>query len=314
LNYYTPVICTLSALLTACGAGGVSGSGGGSSSTLAPFVKFSSIALPGAVQINGSSQQVVYVYNTSISRVTSISAVTPFISGASYVGTYDSNGLTTKAALTSALGTTITVDTGAGGVISNLAAFPNVNVGISANKQDYVLSGRPQSPDWGWDYQTFGVWTTGAGTGTGTVGVASIGAETAASAIPVSGTGNFVGASGGRYVDSTGVNTFVGSDMTATANFGTRSIAFATTNTRTSTDLITPSSNTNLNSSGTLSYSAWVNQFTGVISTVGGGASNVAMTGTATGKFYGPTAQEIGGTFAVTGGGAAYFGAFGGKR
>jgi hypothetical protein len=38
------------------------------------------------------------------------------------------------------------------------------------------------------------------------------------------------------------------------------------------------------------------------------------MTGVATGKFYGPTAQEIGGTFAVTGGGASYFGAFGGKR
>jgi hypothetical protein len=286
----------------------VSGSGGGSSSTLAPFVKFSSIALPGAVKINGSSQQDRYDFNTGTP------VVTPFDSRASYVGTYDANGLTTKVALTSALGTTITVDTAAGGVISNLAAFPNVNVGISANKQDYVLSGRPQSPDWDWDYQTFGVWTTGAGTGAGTVGVASVGAETAASAIPVSGTGNFVGASGGRYVDSTGVNTFVGSDMTATANFGTRSIAFATTNTRTSTDLITPSSNTNLNSSGTLSYSAWVNQFTGVISTVGGGASNAAMTGIATGKFYGPTAQEIGGTFAVTGSGAAYFGAFGGKQ
>ena len=304
------MICTLTALLTACG--GESGSGGGSSSTLAPFVKFTSIAVPGAVQINGSSQQVDYVFNTGTSRVTSISAVTPFISGSSFVGTYDSNGLTTKAALTSALGTTITVDTAAGGVISYLAAFPNVTVGISANSQDYVLSARPQS--FGWDYQTFGVWTTGAGTGTGTVGVASIGAETAGSAVPVSGTGNFVGASGGRYVDSTGVNTFVGSDMTATANFGTRSIAFATTSTRTSTDLITSTSNTNLNSSGTLSYSAWVNQFTGVISTVGGGASNVAMTGTATGKFYGPTAQEIGGTFAVTRGGAAYFGAFGGKR
>ena len=308
MSYYFPVICTLSVLLTACGGGG----GGGSSSTLAPFVKFSSIAVPGVVQINGSSQQVDYVYNTGTKRVTSISAVTPFDSRASYVGTYDSNGLTTKAALTSAAGTTIAADTAAGGVISYLAAFPNVAVGISANSQDYVLSANPKSYDW--DYQTFGVWTTGAGTGSGTVGVASFGVETPSSAIPVSGTVNFVGASGGRYVDSTGVNNFVGSDMSATANFGTRSITFATTNTRTSTDLITSSINTNLNTSGTLSYSAWVNQFTGVISSVGGGASNAAMTGVATGKFYGPTAQEIGGTFAVTGGGAAYFGAFGGKR
>ena len=308
MSYYFPVICTLSVLLTACGGGG----GGGSSSTLAPFVKFSSIAVPGVVQINGSSQQVDYVYNTGTKRVTSISAVTPFDSRASYVGTYDSNGLTTKAALTSAAGTTIAADTAAGGVISYLAAFPNVAVGISANSQDYVLSANPKSYDW--DYQTFGVWTTGAGTGSGTVGVASFGVETPSSAIPVSGTVNFVGASGGRYVDSTGVNNFVGSDMSATANFGTRSITFATTNTRTSTDLITSSINTNLNTRGTLSYSAWVNQFTGVISSVGGGASNAAMTGVATGKFYGPTAQEIGGTFTVTGGGAAYLGAFGGKR
>ena len=312
MNYYFPVICTLSVLLTACLSGGASGGGGGSSSTLAPFVKFSSIAVPGVVQINGSSQQVDYVYNTGTKTVTSISAVTPFDSRASYVGTYDSNGLTTKAALTSAAGTTITVDAATGGVISYLAAFPNVAVGISANSQDYFLSAKPKSYDW--DYQTFGVWTTGAGTGSGTVGVASFGVETPSSAIPVSGTVNFVGISSGRYIGSTGVDTFVGSDMTATANFGTRSITFATTNTRTSTDLISPTSNSNLNTSGTLSYSAWVNQFTGVISSAGGGASNAAMTGAATGKFYGPTAQEIGGTFAVTGGGAAYFGAFGGKR
>jgi hypothetical protein len=302
------VICTLSALLTACGGGG----GGGSSATLAPFVKFSSIAVPGAVQINGSSQQVDYTYNNGTRRITSISAVTPFTSGATYVGTYDSNGLTTKAALTSATGTPLTVDTTSGGVISYLAAFPNVSVGISANRLDYVLSARPQA--YNWDYQTFGVWETGSSTGIGTVGAATIGAETPGSAIPVSGTGNFAGVSGGRYADSTGATTFVGSDMYATVNFATRSIGFSTTFTRTSTDLISSTSNTNLNTSGTLTYSAGVNQFTGAISSVGGGASNVAMTGTATGKFYGPTAQEIGGTFAVSGGGAAYLGAFGGKR
>ena len=312
MNCCFPVICTFSVLLTACASGGASGGGGGNYSTLAPFIKFSSIVVPGVVQINGSSQQVDYVYNTDTKRVTSISAATPFIPGASYVGTYDSNGLTTKAALTSATGTTITVDTATGGVISFSGAFPKVAAGISANSENFVLSAQPKSYDW--DYQTFGVWTTGAGSGTGTVGVATIGAETAGAAIPVSGTGNFVGASGGRYVDSTGVNNFVGSDMTATANFGTRSITFTTTNTRTSTDLISSSGNSNLNTSGTLSYSAWVNQFTGVISSVGGGASNAAMTGVATGKFYGPTAQEIGGTFTVTGGGAAYLGSFGGKR
>jgi hypothetical protein len=39
------------------------------------------------------------------------------------------------------------------------------------------------------------------------------------------------------------------------------------------------------------------------------------MTGTAKGRFYGPSAQEIGGTFSVTGAGVqSYGGAFGGAR
>jgi hypothetical protein len=309
MRYYLAVICTLSVALTACGG---DGGGAGSSATLAPFIKFSSIVRPGTYQINGSSQQVDYTYNTGTATVSSISAATPFSSGASFVGTENADGLLTKAVLTSATGTNITVDTARGDLIGYLTAFPSINIGATANGRDSMLFVNPNAN--GWDYQSFGVWTTGAGTGSGTAGVVSLGAETAGSAIPVSGTATFTGISGGQYVDSTGTSTFVGSNMTATTNFGTRSIAFATTDTLTSTNLQTSTSNANLNTSGTLSYSAGVNQFTGAVSSVGGGASNVAMTGTATGKFYGPTAQEIGGTFAVSGGGAGYLGAFGGKR
>ena len=269
--------------------------------------------MPGTIQINGSSQQVSYIYNTGTQKVTSLSAVTPFASTASYVGTYAADGATTKAVMTSASGTAITIDTTKGDTIGYLRAFPNIAVGVTSNRQDFVLSASPST--YGWDYQTFGVWTTGGGTGNGTAGVASVGAETSGSAIPVSGTGSFTGFSGGRYVDSTGADFYVGSNMTATTNFGTRSIAFATTGSSTSADLSTSTSNPNLNTSGTLTYSAGVNQFTGALTSVGGGVSNAAMTGNATGKFYGPTAQEIGGTFAVSGGGTTgYLGAFGGKR
>jgi hypothetical protein len=60
---------------------------------------------------------------------------------------------------------------------------------------------------------------------------------------------------------------------------------------------------------GTLTYSAGANQFTGNVATTGG------LTGTATGRFYGPTAQEIGGTFGIAGAGVTpYGGALGGKR
>jgi hypothetical protein len=38
------------------------------------------------------------------------------------------------------------------------------------------------------------------------------------------------------------------------------------------------------------------------------------MTGNAGGQFYGPSAQEIGGVFAVKAGNYGYIGGFGGKR
>jgi hypothetical protein len=253
-----------------------------------------------------------YTYNTSTQKVTSLSAATPFASTASYVGTYAADGSTTKAVLTSATGTTITIDTANGGQFLSAGNFA---AGVTANDQDFVLSAIPQA--FGWDYQTFGVWTTGQGTASGTAGVATVGAETAGLSIPASGTGAFTGVSVGAYVDSTGSNTLVQSEMTSTANFGTRSVAFSTTNTR---DFFSNANLSMLNTSGTLNYDPGVNKFTGAVSTVGGGDARgttavVPMTGTATGKFYGPTAQEIGGTFAVSGGGTTgYLGAFGGKR
>ncbi len=306
MRYKLALGLALPIVLTACGGGG------GSSSTLAPFVKFSSIAVPGSVRINGSSQEATYTFNTGTQRVTSVSGATPFTSGATYDATYNSSSNLTKVVFNSAVGTNVTIDTSLGGVFGILAAFPNIAFGVTANDQNYALIAREAA--FGWDYQSFGVWTTGGGTGSGTVGAATVGAETAGSAIPVSSTGSYVGVSGGRYVDSSGVPFFTASDMTATANFGTRSIAFSTSNTVTSTDLTSATANSNLNMSGTLSYSAGVNQFTGSVTSVGGGPSNAAMSGTATGKFYGPTAQEIGGTFGLSNGSTAYLGGFGGKR
>jgi hypothetical protein len=299
-------------VLAACG-GGSGGGGAGSSATLAPFVKFSSIAVPGSVRINGSSQEATYTFNTGTQRVTSVSGATPFASGATYDATYNANGgFPTKVVFNSATGTNITIDTALGDTFGRLAAFPNVEFGVTADEQSLVLASSAAA--YGWDYQAFGVWDTSGGTGSGTVGAVTVGAETAGAAIPLSGTGSFVGVSGGQYVNSSGEPFYTGSDMTATANFGARSIAFATSNTATSTDLTSATANANLNMAGTLSYSAGVNQFTGSVTSVGGGPSNAAMSGTAAGKFYGPTAQEIGGTFGLSNGSTGYLGAFGGKR
>jgi len=69
------------------------------------------------------------------------------------------------------------------------------------------------------------------------------------------------------------------------------------------------SANTALDLTGSLSYNAGSNQFTGNVNNTGS-----TLTGTATGRFYGPAAQEIGGTFGLTGSAGYYGGGFGAKK
>jgi hypothetical protein len=62
-----------------------------------------------------------------------------------------------------------------------------------------------------------------------------------------------------------------------------------------------------LNIQGTLSYAGGSNDFSGPV-------SSSALTGSARGQFYGPAANEIGGTFGLKGVGVeGYLGAFGAK-
>jgi hypothetical protein len=60
---------------------------------------------------------------------------------------------------------------------------------------------------------------------------------------------------------------------------------------------------------GNWNYAPGTSQFSGSVKTVNGD-----LTGSASGRFYGPTAQEIGGVYGLTGGGATMLGGFGGKR
>ena len=98
--------------------------------------------------------------------------------------------------------------------------------------------------------------------------------------------------------------------MTATASFDARTVNFSTSGTLISG---APSgsaiSASDLNLSGTLAIAAGANKMSGTVTTVGG------MSGNANGKFYGPTANEVGGTYAVSGSNLGTFvGGFGGKR
>ena len=102
--------------------------------------------------------------------------------------------------------------------------------------------------------------------------------------------------------------------MTANVDWGTRTINFATTGTtlgNLNTGAVSGSPGHDL--TGTLTYNAGVNSFTGAVQAANFGSTNLA--GNATGRFYGPAAQEIGGVYNLQGNGLnAMTGAFGGKR
>lgn len=142
----------------------------------------------------------------------------------------------------------------------------------------------------GFEYQTFGSWATGIDTGSGKVGVFSVGAETQVANIPTSGTAEFQGKAAAHYVDENGTLDSMGADATLTADFANREVTFATTNSRLSDNTAAA----HLNMTGNMTYSG-SNSMSGTVSTTGG------MSGTMDGRFYGPGAQEVGGTFTLTG-------------
>lgn len=163
----------------------------------------------------------------------------------------------------------------------------------------------------GFKYLAYGSWFEESGT-SGTVngvgGFLVVGAPTAPASIPVTGTASYRGASAGSYINSaTNYVGDFGAEFNATAAFADRSIAVSTTNTfadEGSGYVSRPA----YNYSGTLTYAAGSNQFSGPIATTSG------LSGTATGLFFGPAAQEIGGVFNATGGTIAVKGFFVGKQ
>ena len=186
---------------------------------------------------------------------------------------------------------------------------------VKDNGQDYMVLANPYKLDF--DYQTYGTWATGAGTGRGEVGALTGGFRTLVADIPTQGIAVYNGETGGRFVEdllTSGDYGWTQSDFTATADFANREISVATANTTTYDN----NGNTELNVidfdiNGTLNYNAGFNGFQGVVT------NGANLSGTMTGQFYGPSAEEMGGVFALSdpngnGSIAAYMGGFGAKR
>jgi len=162
----------------------------------------------------------------------------------------------------------------------------------------------------GWNYQSFGVWNTQAMTG-GNIASSSFGAATPASAVPSTGTASFVGKLGGIYVSPAGEGSMASADVRVNADFGNRSLSFASQGTRLTQDLKGSTAAPQLNLGGTLTYSPATNTFTGTLTNAGG-----TMSGSSTGRYYGPAAQELGGVLTVKSANTVetLTGAYGAKR
>ena len=186
---------------------------------------------------------------------------------------------------------------------------------IEADTNDELSFGVLTDPE-GFDFSAYGWWSTPTDRSTniaGFGGVFSTGYETSAAAVPTSGlavySGSSVGLFYGAYADEGLFDTQ--SLVQATANFGQRSISissFATNAYRIGTNV--QESAAGLNFNGTATYSQGSASFAGTARVSEAGWNQGALEG----RFYGPNAEELGGTFSFTSSNGKYLGAFGGRR
>jgi hypothetical protein len=262
-----------------------------------------------SILVNGDGKQVSYTYDLVSQSIKAISV--PLDGAASAIFTFDNASVLTGLLLSSA-GTT--VGSFGAGDIGILTADPDSDFVIAENFSSRAIMSNPRSL--AWDYQSFGVWETGLDAENGFYGAMSLGAPTASTAIPGSGTANFSGKVVGSYVNDVGKGHTVLANLNVGVDWGTQSLNLSTSGTRMSEDGVTFSANTSLDMSNqTLSYAAGTNGFSGTLTTGATATSPAGLSGNSSGTFYGPNAQELGGVFFLRGSGLeTYSGAYGAKQ
>lgn len=150
----------------------------------------------------------------------------------------------------------------------------------------------------GWTYQTFAHYTVPDKTShKGYQGYQSLGDETAFATLPAKGTATYKGIST-AYVVTNNDNRQLTSNVMAIVDFGLKGVRFETSNSHFHTlknDKRVSEAAENYNFKGTASWKNG-NLFSGKVSTADG---NGKLSGNLNGKFYGPKAEEIGGTYGL---------------
>lgn len=267
---------------------------GSSTPAALPFTGFSDLPAFGTTQLQGQSVSASYTTDLSTGNVTVSNPSGPSASTASLT-TENGNVVALSA---SAPGTTVNFDSRRG---DTLIAQSGVIGAETSNQQDVAVFADPNAQ--GYEYQTYGAWITGYGTGSGKVGAGSFGSRTAAANVPSGTSATYNGASVGVARRADGQPYITSSNVSVSTDFSTVNVSSAGTQAvNANTGAI--SSAPELDFSGTGSVSG-----TTFTANVSGSGTN----GRADGLFYGPQANEVGGTFQTTGsGGITHAGSFGG--
>lgn len=292
--------------LANCGGGG----GGGSRYFYnEKFTSWDDVAPNDIVKIPGNGQESSYTYDVAGEKVTSLAGFSD-VKVNDYV-IYESDQVPRALAIETSK-SFISWSEFLGDDISNLGAvgLPQIDAATSSDQTALALTANPYFL--GWNYQTFGVWVTGSGTGSGRIGTLSVGSVTPSAGVPNVGTATYLGELGGAYVAPDGTDFLATADLQVDADFVTNALDFQSSNTQLTRELLTFTPDSSLDLNGTLTCCGGSSGFLGPVSNQTG-----SLVGEAEGSFYGPNAEELGGNFLLTNssnGLETYVGSFGAAR
>ena len=298
-----------------CASGGGSGSGGSGPSTQPPPQSTASSPESPCGTINGRPVECVPNIRTIIDREMAEAEaeirkmpISTFEAFYGYTPYWATTGGSSSLRPASESGGYVRGDfsyeTNAAGTVTSLQAYsPEYSALRGVPAEPAAVA--PAAASLGHQYQSFGLWNEPVDAFRGQITVWSQGQPTPAQGIPASGTASFQGRLSGVYVSPSGVGATAASDLKVSADFGARSLGFASSG---STVNGTPAPNLDLR--GTLTYVPGQGRFSGSLANASG-----SLRGSTNGQFYGPRAEELGGAFAAAGAGAERFvGAYGAKR
>lgn len=318
-------VVSVALLTSACGGGGGGSSSGGLTATLTPpsrtSVQYSGgpVSSPNTIYTAPTLQQ-EFSYSYSVNPVSenltisSVAANANTTSGQFSVGLGPTSDLDYVRVISSASNTDLSIYTATGGEIdaTSLGSI-SVYAGYTADERSVVYFLVPDD----FDYQTFGSWLNNRVDGSGVGGTFTAGSITPSSNLPPGGVFSYSGISTGFYIAGDGTPYATASQVSLSAHFDTIGVG-GIARTPSVSFYSYGTTGQNLNSGAivnlteaTLTGDLTINKAT---SSFSGSVRANTLTGNASGRFFGPVYEEVGGVFSVGGGTVRYVGSFGAKR